>query len=119
MLSIARNFCLFCEKTSGFFPFLSLTWRFSLDIMRKNEQTWEKTMKEFNIRLSTIEDVRSFVDVVSRCEYDVDLSSGRYIVDGKSIIGIFSLDLMGPLRMTVHGDEIGEMEEKLSRFLEG
>ena len=76
-------------------------------------------MKEFNIRLSTIEDVRSFVDVVSRCEYDVDLSSGRYIVDGKSIIGIFSLDLMGPLRMTVHGDEIGEMEEKLSRFLEG
>lgn len=74
-------------------------------------------MKEFNVRLSTIEDVKRFVDVVSSCEYDVDLSCGRYIVDGKSIIGIFSLDLLSPLRMTVHADETGDLEERIAPFL--
>jgi len=62
-------------------------------------------MKAFDIRLSTIEDVRNFVNAVTRCEYDVDLASGRYIVDAKSIMGIFSLDLMNPIRMTVHSDD--------------
>ena len=59
-------------------------------------------MKILDIRLSTIEDVRNFVNEVTRCEFDVDLASGRYIVDAKSIMGIFSLDLLKPITMTIY-----------------
>ena len=62
-------------------------------------------MKTVEIRLSTIADVRDFVNIVSATDIDVDLSSGRYIVDGKSIMGIFSLDLLNKIEMTVHCDE--------------
>ena len=51
-------------------------------------------MKSIQIRLSTIADVRDFVNIVSATDVDVDLISGRYVIDGKSIMGIFSLDLM-------------------------
>ncbi|MBR4288345.1 MAG: HPr family phosphocarrier protein [Clostridia bacterium] len=74
-------------------------------------------MKVYEIRLSTIEDVRNFVNAVTACEYDVDLASGRYIVDAKSIMGIFSLDLMNPIRMTVHADECEAFEKKVEKFI--
>ena len=45
-------------------------------------------MKTVDIKLSSIEDVRKFVDIVSKYDIDIDLSSGRYIVDAKSIMGI-------------------------------
>ena len=61
-------------------------------------------MKTVEIRLSTIADVRDFVNIVSATDIDIDLSSGRYIVDGKSIMGIFSLDLLSPIKLTVHSD---------------
>jgi hypothetical protein len=99
-----------------YFPFLDFL--ILLGYNEKEEQIRENIMKEYNIRLSTIEDVRSFVNVVSLCEYDVDVSCGRYIVDGKSIIGLFSLDLLSPLRMTVHTDDVGDLEDRLARFLE-
>ena len=54
-------------------------------------------MKSVDIKLSSIADVRNFVDTVSKYDIDIDLSSGRYIVDAKSIMGIFSLDLLKPL----------------------
>ena len=54
-------------------------------------------MNTFYIKLSTIEDIRKFVDIVTRQDYDIDLSSGRYVVDAKSIMGIFSLDLMNKI----------------------
>ena len=74
-------------------------------------------MKIFDIRLSTIEDVRNFVNEVTRCEYDVDLASGRYIVDAKSIMGIFSLDLLNPIRMTVHSDTADEFLARVEKFI--
>lgn len=74
-------------------------------------------MKIFDIRLSTIEDVRNFVNEVTRCEFDVDLASGRYIVDAKSIMGIFSLDLLNPIRMTVHADECEEFLARVEKFI--
>ena len=46
-------------------------------------------MKSVMIRLNTINDVKQFVNTVSKCDYDVDLISGRYAVDAKSIMGIF------------------------------
>ena len=53
-----------------------------------------------SIRLSTINDVKDFVHIVNQCPYDIDLISGRYIVDAKSIMGIFSLDLTKPRRVS-------------------
>ena len=61
-------------------------------------------MKTKNIRLSTIADVRDFVNAVAAFDGEVDLSSGRYVVDGKSIMGIFSLDLSKPISLNIHAD---------------
>ena len=62
-------------------------------------------MKTVMIRLSTIADVRDFVNIVSGTDVDVDLVSGRYVVDGKSIMGIFSLDLSKPIDLNIHAEE--------------
>ena len=74
-------------------------------------------MKTKNIRLSTIADVRDFVNAVAAFDGEVDLSSGRYVVDGKSIMGIFSLDLLNPILLTAHTDDAGELFEKLAPFI--
>ncbi len=73
-------------------------------------------MKTLKIKLSTIEDIRTFVNLVTACDFEVDLASGRYIVDAKSIMGIFSLDLMNPIQMTVHSDDCDALMEKVARF---
>lgn len=62
-------------------------------------------MQSFNILLKSINDVKDFVNIVNKYDFDVDLSSGRYIVDAKSIMGIFSLDLSKPIKVDVHHDD--------------
>ncbi len=74
-------------------------------------------MKELMIRLSTIQDVNRFVKIVSAADQDIDLSSGRYVVDGKSIMGIFSLDLLSPIKMTIHGDNTEALLAEVSDFI--
>ena len=74
-------------------------------------------MKTVEIRLSTIADVRDFVNIVSATDIDVDLSSGRYIVDGKSIMGIFSLDLLSPIKLTAYADDPADLLAALDRFI--
>ncbi len=74
-------------------------------------------MKTYTIKLSTIEEVRAFVNAVCAFDGDVDLKSGRYVVDAKSIMGIFSLDLMQPIEMTVYTDECAELEANIKKFL--
>lgn len=74
-------------------------------------------MKSVQIRLSTIADVRDFVNLVAKTDADIDLQSGRYVVDGKSIMGIFSLDLLSPITLTVHSDDAEEILASLDRFL--
>lgn len=73
-------------------------------------------MKTCFIRLSTIQDVRRFVDIVSGCVTDVDLCSGRYVVDAKSIMGIFSLDLLSPIKLTAHAED-PELFAKIAPFI--
>lgn len=58
-------------------------------------------MKTVSIFLNTIDKVKSFVNDISKFNYDFDLVSGRYVVDAKSIMGIFSLDLSKPLQLAV------------------
>ena len=74
-------------------------------------------MKSTDIKLSSIQDVRDFVNIVSQSDVDVDLASGRYLVDGKSIMGIFSLDLLSPITMTAHTDNADELFAALARFV--
>ena len=73
-------------------------------------------MKTFNLSLSSINDVKSFVNIVSRYDFDVDLTSGRYVVDAKSIMGIFSLDLTKPLVMVAHTDSYIELLRAIAPF---
>ena len=74
-------------------------------------------MKTVNIKLSTIEDVKTFVNAVTLYNGDADLSSGRYVVDAKSIMGIFSLDLANPITLTVHGDNADELLTNVNKFI--
>ncbi len=74
-------------------------------------------MKTVKIRLSTIEDVRDFVEVVRQFEGDIDLASGRYIVDAKSIMGIFSLDLMSPITLTAYADSCDKLMDSLKKYI--
>ncbi len=67
-------------------------------------------MKNVKIRLSSIQDVRTFVDTVTKYNIDIDLSSGRYVVDAKSIMGIFSLDLLSPIALAAHTDDAAEAD---------
>lgn len=74
-------------------------------------------MTVVNIRISTIEEVKKFVNTVSLYDYDVDLKSGRYVVDAKSIMGIFSLDLLNPIEMTVHADSCDDLLEAIAPMI--
>ena len=63
-------------------------------------------MKTVTIRLTMMTDnVKNFVRLVNRYPYDMDLRSGRYVVDAKSILGIFSIDLSRPITMTIYSDD--------------
>lgn len=74
-------------------------------------------MKVFFIRLSTIEEVRNFVNTVSKYDYEIDLKSGRYVVDAKSIMGIFSLDLLNKIEVTVHSDNCDDLINELAPMI--
>ena len=62
-------------------------------------------MKTFYILLSSISDVKQFVNHATMQSFDIDIISGRYIIDAKSIMGIFSIDLSKPIRVDVHGTD--------------
>ncbi len=62
-------------------------------------------MKKFNIMLTSIADVKQFVNAATMQSYDIDVVSGRYIIDAKSIMGIFSLDLSKPISVEVHSED--------------
>ena len=65
-------------------------------------------MKSVNISLNSIEKVKQFVNLINTYDCEFDLSSGRYIIDAKSIMGIFSLDLSSPLRLDIYNDNLAD-----------
>jgi hypothetical protein len=73
-------------------------------------------MVSFNIMLNSIADVKDFVNAMSKSVYDIDLVSGRYIVDAKSIMGIFSLDLTKPITVNVHCDECDSLIQEIGKY---
>lgn len=74
-------------------------------------------MKETKITLSTIQDVREFVNTVVGVDYEVDLVQGRYVIDAKSIMGIFSLDLLSPITVVAHTESAAEFFESIKKFV--
>lgn len=62
-------------------------------------------MKTVKICLNSIEKVKSFVNDITKFDIDFDLVSGRYVIDAKSIMGIFSLDLSKPIDLSIHADD--------------
>ena len=61
-------------------------------------------MKTVQISLNSIDKVKSFVNDITKFDVDFDLVSGRYVIDAKSIMGIFSLDLSKPIEVNSHAD---------------
>ena len=75
-------------------------------------------MKTVIISLNSIDKVKSFVNDISRFDYDFDLVSGRYVIDAKSIMGIFSLDLSKPIELNIHAEEgADEVIETLKPYI--
>ena len=62
-------------------------------------------MKTVQISLNSIDKVKSFVNTINMMDCDFDLISGRYVIDAKSIMGIFSLDLSKPIDLAIHTDD--------------
>ena len=73
-------------------------------------------MKTVKISLNSIDKVKSFVNDITK--FDYDLISGRYVIDAKSIMGIFSLDLSKPIDLNIHADDnVEEIMEMLKPYL--
>lgn len=74
-------------------------------------------MKKVNIKLATINDVKEFVNTVIQYDFEVDLISGRYAIDAKSIMGIFSLDLSKEIELQAHSDESDDFLKAIDKFV--
>lgn len=76
-------------------------------------------MKTVQISLNSIDKVKSFVNDITKFDYDFDLVSGRYVIDAKSIMGIFSLDLSKPINLNVHaeGNNLDEVLKVLAPYI--
>ena len=74
-------------------------------------------MKTVSIKLPLAENVKAFVNVVSRYPYDIDLRAGRYVVDAKSILGILSLDLSKAITMEIYADDCADLLADIKAFI--
>ena len=76
-------------------------------------------MKTVLISLNSIDKVKSFVNEITKFDFDFDLVSGRYVIDAKSIMGIFSLDLSKPIELNIHASDssLDEILDTLKDYL--
>lgn len=74
-------------------------------------------MTKTTVSLQQINDVKEFVNTVMKYEFDIDLVSGRYAVDAKSIMGIFSLDLSKPIELNIHTDDAEKFLVDIDKFI--
>ena len=73
-------------------------------------------MQAVTISLTQVNQVQEFVNLVNQFPFDVDMVSGRYTVDAKSMLGVYSLDLSKPLQILIYSDDCHELKEKLKVF---
>ena len=75
-------------------------------------------MKTVHISLNSIDKVKAFVNEITKFDNDFDLVSGRYVIDAKSIMGIFSLDLSKPIELNIHSESnVDEILEALTPYI--
>ncbi len=73
-------------------------------------------MKSVKISLQMAQNVKDFVSIVQEYPYEIDLRSEKYVVDAKSILGIFSLDLSKPVTVEIHSDSCDDLIDALKKF---
>ena len=74
-------------------------------------------MREIEISLNSIEKVKHFVSITTKFDTEIDLISGRYVIDAKSIMGILSIDLSKPIRLRIH-EENDSADDIIDAFSE-
>ena len=74
-------------------------------------------MTTVNICLDSIDKVKAFVNEITKFDSDFDLISGRYVIDAKSIMGIFSLDLSKPIELSIHSDDVADILNTLAPYI--
>ena len=74
-------------------------------------------MQAVTISLTQVDQVRRFVNLVAQAPYDVDMVSGRYTVNAKSMLGIYSLDLSKPIQVLMYSDDCEELKKELVEFI--
>ena len=72
---------------------------------------------KITVSLDKVTDIKDFVSLVSKCSDDVTIGSGRFAVDAKSIMGLFSLDLTKPLKVEFYGRVPYEVREGMKKFI--
>lgn len=74
-------------------------------------------MKSVKVFFPTTESVKDFVNAVSAYPYEVDLHNGRYVVDAKSLLGIYSLDLTKPIVCEIYNDNCDELIKDITKYI--
>ena len=74
-------------------------------------------MTKATVSLQAINEVKDFVNIVMKYDFDIDLVSGRYAVDAKSIMGIFSLDLSKPIELNAHTDDADKFMKDIAKYI--
>lgn len=74
-------------------------------------------MEAVTVSLTQVNQVQQFVSLVSKVPYDVDMVSGRYTINAKSLLGIYSLDLNRPLQVVMYSDDCEELKKALEAFM--
>lgn len=74
-------------------------------------------MIKLNLQMQQVDQVKEFVNLLSKYPYEMDLVSGRYTIDAKSLLGIYSLDLSNPLTLVIYAEECDELLSQLRVLL--
>lgn len=73
---------------------------------------------KLKVKLNSVDDIKTFVNTLNRYAYDFDLVSGRYVIDAKSIMGVYSLDISEPLDLIIHTDDsVTDVTDAIDAFI--
>lgn len=78
---------------------------------------WEVYMKSVTVNLTLAENVKKFVAIAEKYPFDIDLRSGRHVVNAKSMLGIFSLDLSDPCVVEIFTDDCKKFLDEINDFI--
>ena len=74
-------------------------------------------MQAVTISLTEVNQVKRFVNLIGQAPFDADVVSGRYTVNAKSMLGIYSLDLSKPIQVVIYSDDCEELKKNLTEFM--